>query len=143
MASRISGLPIAIKTEEDDYLALDGATNNSRKILVSDLSGTVFDFASSITPSISSDGTSYTDFIVTPSDTTVLTDANVLEIGMYLSSSSTNYQLIIVKGEAQTNRFVLSAKSINSSTQSTTSPTVSGTLHAVAPFEIASVSYYK
>lgn len=146
MASRIKNLPIAEKASDDDYLAIDGATNNSRKILTTSVGGGMIDFESSLTPSMDSRGVYYTAFIVVPTDTSVLTNANLLKIELYLKNSTTyNYPLIVISGIAQpgNSRFVLNAKSIDASVQSTSSTTVSGTLHVVAPFEISSVSYFK
>ena len=50
--------------------------------------------------------------------------------------------LIVTDFTVSSSIFRIYVKSIYASTQSTTSTTVSGTLHVVAPFEISNVTAY-
>ena len=146
MASRIKNLPIAEKASDDDYIAIDGATYDSRKISVTDASGgREYDFTSDISPSIDSRGVYTTSLVIVPVDLAELTDDNLSKIEMYLLSDPNLYPLIITRGYVQAgyNRFVVYVKSLSASPQSTSTSTTTGIAHVVAPFEISSVSYYK
>lgn len=142
MAVRIKDLTTtATAVADDDYIALDGTTNGTRKLLASNVGGgKEYDFESSLTPSVDSRGVSMNGCFVTPTDSTQVTRANIIKMKLYLDTGTTVYPLIIVSGNTYGTGIYLYYKSISNSTQSTTSSTISGTLHAVAPFEIASVS---
>lgn len=143
MATRIKDLTTASAIEADDYVVIDGATSGTRKALVSDVGGAnMVDFESSLTPSIDSRGVSANYYILTPSDSANITSENATKITAYLfnSTTSTVYPLIITSVGVLSSYFTFYVKSISSSVQSTTSSTVSGKLHVVAPFEITSVT---
>lgn len=140
---RIKDIPdTATSAAADDYLVIDGATNGTRNILVSKVGGeTEYDFASSLTPSIDSRGVSAGSYNITPSSSGSLTVANAMKIKGYLAySSSVIYPLIATYVSVGSTNFIVQFKSISGNPQNTSSTTVSGTLHIIAPFEISSVA---
>ena len=143
MAVRIKDLTTtASEAAADDYIALDGATNGTRKILASDVGGggsAEYDFTSSLTPSIDSRGVSMGYYAVTPTNADDITVANATKIRGYLENGTGVYPLITVYAYVNSYNFMVHFKSIYASTQATSSSTVSGTLHIVAPFEISNV----
>jgi hypothetical protein len=142
--TRIKDLTTASAMADDDYIAIDGATNGTRKIAASDVGGggeTLYDFTSSLTPSIDNRGVSGWSCMITPQSSAALTVENGREIQAYLAYSATQiYPLILTTVAVSSTYFTVTLKSIFSSTQSTSSTTVSGTLHIVAPFQISRIS---
>lgn len=133
----------AAAAASDDYLVIDGATNGTRKIAASDVGGggsAEYDFTTALTPSIDSRGVSYSGFTITPANTADITAANAFNTRAYLINGPNVYPLIVVYIYMQTYVVNIYCKSINASTQGTTSTTVSGTLHIVSPYEVASVT---
>lgn len=130
----------AASAANDDYLVIDGTTNGTRKIAASNIGETIHDFTSSLTPSIDSRGVSGNYFYIVPSDSADLTMDNALKIKGYLANSSTvSYPLISGTVSVLSTQFSVQFKSIYGNTQGSSSTTVSGTLHIIAPFEISSV----
>lgn len=82
---------------DDDYIAIDGATNGTRKISASNVGGgeTEYDFTTSLTPSIDSRGASARPFLVTPTDSSKLTAANASKLKAYLVSGTIIYPLLV------------------------------------------------
>jgi len=130
----------ATSAANDDYLVIDGTTNGTRKIAVSNVGETMHDFTSSLTPSIDSRGVTAGSWRLTPTDISAPTMSNIYKIQAYLVSSSYVYPLIVTQSYlASTGDVIFYLKSIHGNPQNTTSTTISGTLHVVAPFEISSV----
>lgn len=102
--------------------------------------GVEYDFTSSLTPSIDSRGVSQAFYKITPSEAVSLTVANATKISAYLLNGSTAYPLIVVYAYTGPGFFSIIVKSIYTSVQATTTSTVSGTLHIVAPFQISNVT---
>lgn len=107
-----------------------------------------YDFTTSLNPSIDARGVYATNYYITPTNTASLTITNAKKIEAYLAGSFTPnaysgvHNLLVTSSYIDTryNRFVVSVKSIEASTQLTSTSHVSGNLHIVAPFEISSVS---
>lgn len=107
-----------------------------------------YDFTTSLTPSIDARGVYATNYYITPTNTADLTAANARKVKAYLEASFTPnsylgvHNLLVTSSYIDTryNRFVVSVKSIEASTQLTSTSNVSGNLHIVAPFEISSVA---
>jgi len=133
----------AAAAASDDYLVIDGATNGTRKIAASNVGGgggsTEYDFTTTITPSMDSRGVSFYNYAVYPTDTSVLTSDNILKMRAYLENGTTLYPLMIVQTYPSSSYAVASVKSFYGNPQNTSSTTVSGTLHFIAPFEISNV----
>lgn len=144
MAVRITDLTTASAIEADDYVVIDGATEGTRKVLASDMGGgdDMIDFTTSYTSaSLDSRGVGGNLYNITPVDSTVLTAANALKISAYLLTSGYKvYPLIIVYSYYGSSYFTIYVKCLESSVQNTSTATVSGALHIVAPFEISSVN---
>lgn len=142
MPSRIIDLTTASAINNDDYVVIDGATDGTRKALVSDIGGELIDFESSLTPSIDNRGVTAYSLTVTVASSSVLTVSNLLKLSAYLISGSTIYPLIITQMYAVGGNtyFTMQVNSIQGNVQNTTSTTITGTLHIIAPFEISSVS---
>lgn len=131
----------AAAAASDDYLVIDGATNGTRKISVSNVGGKMYDFTSSLTPSIDSRGVTASYFYIAPSNSADVTVGNALKLQAYLANSATvSYPLILTHITVGSTKFTVQLKSIYGNPQNTTSTTVSGTLHIVAPFEISNVT---
>lgn len=110
---------------------------------------TLHDFETSLTPSIDARGVYDSRFKVTPQNEADLTVENARKIEAYLTAEFSApdsydgvYRLIVTSAYVDTNHgyFFVTVKSISSSTQLSSSASVSGTLHIVAPFEIDSVT---
>ena len=105
-----------------------------------------YDFTTSLTPSIDARGVTAKAYTVTPTDASQLTVENCRKLSAYLISSGGGgtevKPLIVTDFTVSSSIFRIYVKSIYASTQSTTSTTVSGTLHVVAPFEISNVTAY-
>lgn len=131
----------ATSTASDDYLVIDGATNGTRKIQVSSVGGGI-DFQTSLTPSIDARGVNYAVYKITP--TTAMTSTEFAEFApkmtAYLNDGLQIYPLIVVNVSFQTTYLLIYCKSIYTSVQSTSTSSINGTLHIVAPFEIDSVT---
>lgn len=141
MAVRITDLTTASTINADDYVVIDGSTDGTRKALASSVGGdSMIDFTTSLTPSIDSRGVSGNYYYITPTNASDLVDSNSPKITAYLLSSSVVYPLIVTYVSVNSSIFMICVKSIFGSTQSTSSTTVSGTLHIVAPFEISTVT---
>lgn len=142
MAIRINDLTTASAINNDDYIAIDGATDGTRKVLVSDIGGELIDFTSSLTPSVDNRGVNSYSLTVTVASSSVLTTGNLLKLSAYLISGSTIYPLIITQIYATSGNayFTMQVNSIQGNVQNTTSTTITGTLHIIAPFEISSVT---
>lgn len=144
MATRIKDLTTtASEAAVDDYIALDGATNGTRKILASDVGGggsAEYDFTTTLTPSIDARGVSSYTYKVTPTNTADMSSANLLKVRGYLDGGLQFYPLITTYVEKQTSYFIVYFKSIYGSVQATSTVVLSDTLHIVAPFEISSVT---
>lgn len=142
VAVRINGLTTATSIEADDYVVIDGATSGTRKALVSDVGGeNMIDFTSSLTPSIDSRGVTAAFYQIFPADSADITMENALKIRGYLANTSTvSYPLILTYAGVGATAFSVQFKSIYGNPQNTTSTTISGTLHIIAPFEISSIS---
>lgn len=136
----------AAAAASDDYLVIDGATNGTRKIAVSNVGGgggsTEYDFTTTLTPSIDTRGVSGNYFYVYPTDSTTITIENAPKLKAYSVVGSVAYPLIVASSTPDTSnsRFYIMLKSLFGNPQGTTSTTVSGTLHIVAPFEISNVT---
>lgn len=133
----------AAAAASDDYLVIDGATNGTRKIAASNVGGgggSLYDFTSTLTPSVDSRGVSSTWCQVYPVDTNNLTMDKILQMKFYLADSSTNYPLFPVQVSPSSTRVYVVLKSLYGNPQNTTSTTVSGTLHVVSPFELSAVN---
>ena len=130
----------AAAAASDDYLVIDGATNGTRKIAASNVgSGSLYDFTSSLTPSVDSRGVSSTWCNIYPVDTNTLTLDKILQMKFYLANSTNNYPLFPVNFTISSTRVYVVLKSLYGNPQNTTSTTVSGTLHVVSPFELSAV----
>ena len=142
MAVRIKDLTTtATEAASDDYVAIDGATNGTRKILASDFGGEkMIDFESSLTPSIDARGVSFGIYSVTPANAADMTFDSLRKVKAYLYGSSEVYPLLVVRIYKYTSTFSIYVKSIYDSVQNTSSSTISGTLHLVAPFAITSAT---
>ena len=142
--TRIKDISVtASNTADDDYLVIDGETNGTRKISASGVGGNkVYDFVSSLTPSIDSRGVTSTGFNVTPADPSVMPvgDTYAFAFKAFLESGSMFYMLDIISVSVSSNYFFVQVKSHSGNPQNTSSTTVSGTLHIVAPFEIRTVT---
>lgn len=110
---------------------------------------TLYDFETSLTPSIDARGVYDSRFIIVPHNTADLTVENMRKIEAYLAADfevsvtcAGYYRLIVTHAYINTNLgyFFIVVKSIDSSTQLSSSSSVSGTLHIVAPFEIDRVT---
>lgn len=131
----------ATSAANDDYFVIDGATNGTRKIAASSVGETMYDFTSSLTPSIDSRGVTAAFYQIFPADNSNLTMENALKIRGYLAPTSVAaYPLILTYVAVGTTVFTVQFKSIYGNPQNTTSTTVSGALHIIAPFEISSIS---
>ena len=131
----------AAAAASDDYLVIDGATNGTRKIAASNVGGgSLYDFTSSLTPSVDSRGVSFTWCNIYPVDTNNLTMDKILQMKFYLVSSGTNYPLFPVTVSPSSTRVYVALKSLQGNPQNTTSTTVSGTLHVVSTFELSAVN---
>ena len=142
MGVRITNLTTATNINSDDYIVIDGTTDGTRKALVTDVGGAkMHDFTSSLTPSIDSRGvTPYVIRIYANADD--ITMPNVIQTYAYFDhGSSGNYPLIIPRIDlsAGNGYYQVYLKSIFGDPQSTTSTTVTGTLHVVTPFEVSNV----
>lgn len=142
MAVRIKDLTTtATEAASDDYVAIDGATNGTRKILASDVGGgKTYDYTSSLTPSMDARGVSAYYANVYPSDTSAVTATNANKIKAYILNAGVVYPLIVTQSNLYTAYFYCIFKSISASVQNTSSTTISGTLHIVSPFEISNVT---
>ena len=100
---------------------------------------TEYDFTTTITPTLDSRGVSFYNYAVYPTDTSVLTNDNILKMRAYLQNGTTLYPLLIVQTYPSSTYAVASVKSFFGNPQNTSSTTVSGTLHFIAPFEISRV----
>jgi len=142
--TRIKDISVtASNTADDDYLVIDGETNGTRKISASGVGGNkVYDFVSSLTPSIDSRGVTSTGFNVVPTDSSVMPvgDTYAFAFKAFLESGSMFYMLDIISVSVSSNYFFVQVKSHSGNPQNTSSTTVSGTLHIVAPFEIRTVT---
>lgn len=131
----------AAAAASDDFLVIDGATNGTRKIAASNVgSGSLYDFTSSLTPSVDSRGVSNTWCQVYPVDTNNLTMDKILQMKFYLAGSNGNYPLFPIRFAPSSTRVYVNLKSLYGNPQDTTSTTVSGTLHVVSPFELSAVN---
>ena len=99
-----------------------------------------YDFTTSITPSLDSRGVYSLVFNITPTSSSSLTVSNATKIRAYLLSSSVVYPVIVTYSAAFSTYFTIYIKSIYGNPQGTSSTTISGTLHVVAPFSIANVT---
>ena len=102
--------------------------------------GVEYDFTSSLTPTIDSRGVNSAYYTVTPSAAASLTVANATKISAYLLNQTTAYPLIVTYVYTGASSFSVTVKAIYASVQSTSTSTISGTLHVVAPFQIANVT---
>lgn len=100
---------------------------------------TEYDFTTTITPSIDSRGVSFYNYAVYPTDTSVLTNDNILKMRAYLQNGTTLYPLLIVQTFPSSTYAIASVKSFYGNPQNTSSTKVTGTLHFIAPFEISNV----
>lgn len=103
-----------------------------------------YDFETTLTPAINSNGTSSQLYNIVPKDLTTITLKDALKISAYLYITGTDYEeaipLIVTACRSNTGvSYTLAVKCIISSPQGT-GDTVSGKLHIVAPFEIDSVT---
>lgn len=135
----------AASAASDDYLVIDGATNGTRKIAASAIGGgggsSIYDFTSALSPSVDSRGVYSYSCKVTPTNSADVTASNAAQLSAYLiNSGATVYPLITASVIISSGFFTVTFKSINSSTQSTSSDTITGTLHVLTPFEVSSVS---
>lgn len=143
MAVRITDLTTASAIEADDYVVIDGATEGTRKVLATDVGGgSMIDFESSLTPTIDNRGTSVYALTITCADPSNLTTENLIKLSAYLISGGAIYPLIIAQLYHVSGNYYFTAqvKSIQGNVQNTSSTTITGTLHVVAPFEISSVT---
>ena len=106
---------------------------------------TLYDFETAITPSIDSRGVTSLSVNVTPVSTANVTIANMEKLRAYLVNANKVYPLTCELSVAQPSISSPSyvsmwLKSFYGNPQNTTSTTISGTLHIVAPFEISSVT---
>lgn len=102
--------------------------------------GVEYDFTTTITPILDSRGVYSLTFNVTPTSPSSLTSANATKIRAYLLSSSAAYPVIVTYSAAYTTYFTIYIKSIYGNPQNTSSTSISGTLHVVAPFDISNVT---
>lgn len=103
-----------------------------------------YDFETTLTPAINSNGTSSLLYRIVPKDLTNITLKNALKISAYLCITGNYYEeaipLIVTACRSSLGvGYTLSVKCIISSPQATGN-TISGKLHIVAPFEIDSVT---
>lgn len=143
MALRITDLPTATSINNDDYVVIDGATDGTRKALTSSVGGEkLIDFTTSLTSySLDSRGVSTKFLMVYPSSASDFTDTNLYKTSAYImGSSSEMYPLVLTQVKNANTYFGIYIKSIYDDVQDTTSQTISGTLHIVAPYEISSVA---
>lgn len=120
-------------------------TNDSGFITSADLPKE-YDFASTLTPSIDSRGVFGSTFAVYPTNANDMTILNTMKVKAYLIDTYGVYYPLTVSVFS----FVLNLgyikitlKSHYGNPQNTSSSTVSGTLHIVAPFEIRNVTTSK
>lgn len=120
-----------------------GAMSAEDKTKLDSLAGG-YDFETTLTPAINSNGTSSLLYRIVPKDLTTITLQNALKISAYLYRTGTDYEeatpLIVTACKSNAGvSYILSVKCIVSSPQGTGN-TISGKLHIVAPFEIDSVT---
>lgn len=141
MAIRITNLTAASAIEQDDFIVIDGETSGTRKALVSALGGeSLIDFTSSITPSIDNRGVYSVSLTITPTDPANCNISDALKMTLYLQSGTQAYKLIIASVTTTSSVINAIVKSIYGNVQNTSSTSISGTLHVLAPFEISSVA---
>lgn len=131
-----------IYLDEDSQTYVDGQV----VVQIADDSGGMYDFETTLTPSIDARGTYALSFLIYPVDVTDLTISNIVKIKAYLvNSADAVYPLICTYGYAGSSPTYVNIylKSIQANVQSTSTATVTGTLHIIAPFEINSVAYGK
>lgn len=137
-------------TDKEADIAVPATTsdlfNDSGFITSSDLPQE-YDFTTTLTPSIDSRGVTSKVFTITPTDASRLTTDNCKKLSAYLTFSvgggdTAVYPLIVVYFTISSSVMRIYVKSIYGNPQSTTSSSVSGTLHIVAPFEISNVTAY-
>lgn len=103
--------------------------------------GVLVDYESSLTPTIDSRGVGMYTCKVTPSNSSDVTALNAVQMRAFLINNANVYPLIITYATMNSSGyFTINMKSIHASVQSTTSSTIHGTLHVVAPFAISSVT---
>ena len=143
MALRITDLPTATSINNDDYVVIDGATDGTRKALTSTVGGEkLIDFTTSLTSfSLDSRGVFSKFLMVYPSSVSDITDTNLYKTSAYImGSSSEMYPLVLTQVKNANTYFGIYIKSIYDDVQDTTSRTISGTVHIVAPYEISTVA---
>lgn len=142
--TRIKDLTTASDVASDDYIALDGATNGTRKVLASDIGGAKrYSFADTISRSMDARGVGQIGIYIYATDPSEVTFESLLDMEIYLQSGPTiAYKLIITQAYVPTTSTGTPSvwfKSIHSSTQATSTSTISGYLHILSPFEISSI----
>lgn len=134
----------AAAAASDDYLVIDGATNGTRKIAASNIGG--YDFTSTLTPSIDSRGVSSSLFAVYPTNANDMAILNTMKVKAYLIDTyDVCYPLTVsyFSFVPSLGYIKIGLKSHYGNPQNTSSSTISGTLHIVAPFEISNVTTSK
>lgn len=144
--TRIKDLTTASTMADDDYIAIDGATNGTRKIAASDVGGgsdTWYDFMyGSSYSEFKANGTTGYGYMLYPVNESDVTLDNALKIkAYYATSSGIVYPLIITYALPDTSYITIWVKSIEKNVQSTTSTSLgAGAVHFYTPFEISRVS---
>lgn len=140
--TRIKDLTEALSADTDDYVVIDGATNGTRKLSADNIGGEKeYDFTTTISPSMDARGVSQYSYNITPANSSDITVANALKIKGYLLSGNYAYPLINVYSSVSSGTYFFTTfKSIYSNVQGTSTSSISGTLHIVAPFEISNVT---
>lgn len=134
---------LATSPANDDYIAIDGATNGTRRISALSVGGGMNDYTSTLTLSIDSRGVSSYGIKISVTNIEDITMPNVMQTYAYINYSSTiKYPLIMthISVYAGSNYYYVGFKSLYGNPQNTTSTTVSGTLHIVTPFEVSDVA---
>ena len=149
--TRIKDLATASAMADDDYIAIDGITNGTRKVLAKEQVYSVT--SSSTTSGIDARGVSAPTYMLYATNISDVTVENAVKIKVYAwkETSSTNkavYPLEIVGmniyNSGSTAYFSFSPKSHSASPQNTTASYLTDVyVTATAPFELSSISLGK
>lgn len=147
--TRIKDLTTASAMADDDFIAIDGATNGTRKIAASDVGGneTIYEkqFATYYNGNFSAAGGNYI-YYITPTNTSDVTQENAMKISaFYRTEDSTQAVCPLIVTEcsvSSSTRMTVYVKSIYALNYSTTTIQYlpAGYVYFRAPFEIASIT---
>lgn len=149
--TRIKDLTTASAMADDDYIAIDGVTNGTRKILASDVGHVYSVTTASTTSSIDARGVNNSSTIMLyPTSASDVTVENATKIKVYARQDNSSYTSIypleittMTVGNSNA-YFYFTVKSHSGNPQSTTASYLQNVyVTAMAPFELASISFGK